>query len=372
MSRIPYARPSITQVEIEYVSDAITNGWGDRCYEYITKFETSFAAYAGTTSAIATSSATGALHLGLAALGIGPGQEVILADINWVATAAPIVHLGAKPVLVDILRDTWCVDPHAVRRAVTPRTRAIIGTHLYGNTCDMTALLEVGLEFNIPVIEDAAEGLGSRIENQHVGSLGVFGTFSFHGTKTLTTGEGGMFVTSDDGIYEKVLTLGNHGRARNDARKLWPTDIGYKFKMSNLQAALGCAQLTRIDELILEKRRIFFLYRELLGDLDGLSMNPEPTGTQNGFWMPTIVCDETLGVSSEMLLRSFDNNGIDGRPFFWPLSSTKLFGDQPSNQISYSVSGRAVNLPSFHQMKESEIEFVANVVRKTVKGVQQK
>src|SRR5438309_3444826 len=189
--RIHYTKPSITELEVAYATDAARNGWGDRCYEYITRFEEAFKAHLGVKYAIATSSCTGALHMGMAALGVGPGDEVITADTNWIATAAPVAYLGAKPVFVDILSDSWCINPELAEAAITPRTRAIIAVHLYGNVCDMDTLLDIGRRHGIPIIEDAAEAIGSQCHGQRAGSMGLFGTFSFHGSKTLTTGEGG-------------------------------------------------------------------------------------------------------------------------------------------------------------------------------------
>ncbi|MGH8122368.1 MAG: DegT/DnrJ/EryC1/StrS family aminotransferase, partial [Rudaea sp.] len=243
--RIHYTKPSITDLEVGYAADAAANGWGERCYDYIHRFEASFCRHLGVKHAIATSSGTGALHMGMAALGIGQGDEVVLGDINWIASAAPIVYLGAKPILVDVLPDTWCLDPIAVEAAITPRTKAILAVHLYGNLCDLDALFDIGRRHGIPVIEDAAEAIGSIWHGRRAGSMGIFGAFSFHGTKTVTTGEGGIFVTNDDELYERVLTLSNHGRARVETRQFWPGQIGYKYKMSNLQAAIGCAQLER-------------------------------------------------------------------------------------------------------------------------------
>ena len=256
-SRIHYTKPSITELEVEYATDAAANGWGDQCYAYIDRFEELFRQHLGVEYAIATSSCTGALHMGMAALGIGPGDEVILADTNWIASAAPITYLGAKPVFVDILPDTWCIDPRRVREAVTTRTKAIIAVHLYGNLCEMDELMAIGEQHGIPVIEDAAEAIGSVYHGQRAGSIGKFGAFSFHGTKTMTTGEGGMFVTNDPDLYENVLTLSNHGRARNQTKQFWPDMIGFKYKMSNIQAAIGCGQMERIDELIPAREKYF-------------------------------------------------------------------------------------------------------------------
>ncbi|MFC5740292.1 DegT/DnrJ/EryC1/StrS family aminotransferase [Dyella tabacisoli] len=367
-SRVYYTKPSITELEIRYATDAAAHGWGEHCYDYILRFEAMFREHLGVKHAIATSSATGALHMGMAALGIGEGDEVVLGDINWIASAAPIVHLGAKPVLVDVLPDTWCLDPAAVEAAITPRTKAILAVHLYGNLCDLDALLEIGRRHGIPVIEDAAEAIGSVWHGHRAGSIGAFGAFSFHGTKTITTGEGGIFVTNDDALYERVLTLSNHGRARGETRQFWAERIGFKYKMSNLQAAIGCAQLERIDELVDAKRRIFGAYREALYQLP-LSMNPEPAGTTNGYWMPTIVVDTGIPFDREVLLAAFKTDNIDGRVFFWPLSSLPSFEPQHEHIVSYSLHMRALNLPSYHDISAADIARVADMVVAHVKGI---
>jgi perosamine synthetase len=365
-SGICYTKPSITELEVAYATDAARNGWGERCYDYINRFEAAFRQHLGVKHAIATSSCTGALHLGMAALGIGPGDEVILADTNWIASVAPVVHLGATPVFVDILPDSWCLDPAKVEAAITPRTRAIIAVHLYGNLCDMDSLLAIGARHGVPVIEDSAEAIGSIWHGKRAGSMGAFGTFSFHGTKTVTTGEGGMFVTNDDALYEQVLTLSNHGRARGQTKQFWPDMVGYKYKMSNIQAAIGCAQIERIDELIAGKRRIFHGYREGLEGLPGIAMNPEPAGTQNGYWMPTAVFDEASGVTREVLQEAFAGENIDARVFFWPLSSLPSFDPLPANRLAYALPGRAINLPSYHELSSEEIERVVAIVRKVM------
>lgn len=360
--KIHYTKPSITVLETDYAADAAANGWGERCYDYIERFEAAFAQHLGSRHAIATSSATGALHLGMAALGIGPGDEVIVADINWIASVAPIVHLGAKPVLVDVLADSWCIDPAAAEAAITPQTKAILAVHLYGNLSDIDALLALGKKHGIPVIEDAAEAIGSVWHGQRAGAMGVFGAFSFHGTKTMTTGEGGMFVTSDPDLYARVLTLSNHGRARGETRQFWPSEIGYKYKMSNIQAAIGCAQLERIEELVAGKRRVFQYYQAALADLD-VMMNPEPDGTLNGYWMPTIVVAEGSRFDRERLLADFRAASIDGRVFFWPLSSLPMFEAVPANVVSQSIAPRAINLPSYHDLTAADQDRVIDCVR---------
>lgn len=361
-SRIYYTKPSITELETRYAADAAANGWGEHCYDYIERFQTQFADYLGVKHAIATSSATGALHMGMAGLDIGLGDEVILADVNWIASVAPIVHLGATPVLVDILPDSWCLDPLQVEAAITPKTKAILAVHLYGNLCDMNALQAIADRHHLLLIEDAAEAIGSVWHCKRAGSMGVFGAFSFHGTKTITTGEGGMFVTNDDALYDRVLTLSNHGRARGEKRQFWPERIGFKYKMSNIQAAIGCAQLERIDELVARKREIFAAYKGAFVDLP-VRMNPEPSGTVNGYWMPTIVVDEGVPFDRDALLTAFKADNIDGRVFFWPLSSLDFFPQRGAHGVSESLWPRALNLPSYHDLDTVGTSRVASLFR---------
>ena len=362
-TRIYYTKPSITALEVRYATDAAANGWGEHCYDYIDRFETAFKVHLGVKYAIATSSCTGAIHMGLAALGIGRGDEVVMADTNWIATASPIVHLGAKPVFVDILADSWCLDPDQVERAITPRTKAIIAVHLYGNLCDMDRLLSIGARNGIPVIEDAAEAIGSAYGGRRAGSFGTFGTFSFHGTKTVTTGEGGMFVTDDPDLYEQVLTLSNHGRARGQTRQFWPEKIGFKYKMSNVQAAIGCAQMERIDELISRKREIMAYYRDRLATAPGVSINPEPEGITNGAWMPTAVFARDTGVTRDRLLKSFRDERIDARVFFCPLSSLPMFEKSRENPVARDLPNRAINLPSYHDLTGDDLDRVIGVIQ---------
>jgi len=360
--RIHYTKPSITEKEVEYASDAARNGWGEQCYAYINRFEKLFKQHLGVKYAIATSSCTGALHMGMAALGIGPGDEVIMADTNWIATAAPVVHLGAMPIFIDILPDTWCLDPKLIEAAITPSTKAIIAVHLYGNLCEMNELLSIGERYGIPVIEDAAEAIGSVYYGKRAGSIGKFGTFSFHGSKTLTTGEGGMFVTNDSELYEHVLTLSNHGRTRRQTKQFWPDMVGFKYKMSNIQAAIGCAQLERIDDLIADKRRVFVTYQNKLSGLPVI-MNPEYSGTVNGYWMPNIVVDDGVPFDREKLLLDFQVENIDGRVFFWPLSMLPMFDNKPENKVSYRIYDRAINLPSCDEITTQNIERICQNIR---------
>ncbi len=364
---IPYTRPSITELEVAYATDAAANGWGENCYQYIERFEAELSNRIGTGGAVATSSATGALHLGMAALGIGPGDEVILADSNWIATVAPVVHLGAKPVFVDILPDTWCIDPDRVHEAITPRTKAVIATHLYGNLCDLDRLIPLCERHNLFLIEDAAEAIGGLHRGRHAGSVGTFGAFSFHGTKTITTGEGGALVSSDLALLDRVRMLNNHGRALNESRQFWPSLLGYKYRMSNVQAAIGCAQLERWQELTQRKIEILEFYRDRLVVEGIIEMNPKVFGNVEAAWMPNVVLGSKVRKGRDELGGALRAAGVDARVFFWPLSSLPMFETLDSrNPVAADIAGRSINLPSFHDISVTEMNLVIDVVQSVV------
>ena len=360
---VPYTKPSIGPLELEYVMDAAEHGWGPKCYEYIHRFESAFASYVGSAYAISTSSCTGALHMGLHALGIGPGDEVIIPDTTWMATAAPIVHLGAKPVFVDIDPISWCIRADMLEAAISNRTKAIIVVHLYGNLCNMQLIQNIADKYGIPIIEDAAEALGSIYGQKMAGSIGKFGVYSFHGTKTITTGEGGMFVTNDRQLYDHVLTLSNHGRSAMQQKQFWPDMVGFKYKMSNIQAALGCAQLERIEDIVEKKRSIFALYFQML-EKKPVKLNPEPPQCRNSYWMPTFIINDDVEFSLSRLQNDFKKLEIDARVIFWPLSSTSIPGKKASDEIYFSekIISKGLNLPSFYDMSFEEVEIVASVV----------
>lgn len=365
--KIAYTKPSIGPLEIEYANDAVASGWGEKCYNYIVRFEKEFAEHLGVKFAIATSSCTGAMTLGLDALRLQSGDEVILADTNWIATASPIVHLGAVPVFIDICEDSWCIDHTKLEAAITPKTKAIVATHLYGNLCDMDAINEIAVKYNIPVIEDAAEAIGSVYKGKRAGSMGLFSTFSFHGTKTLTTGEGGMFVTNDCELYERVLTLNNHGRLRAQNKQFWADITGYKYKMSNVQAAIGCAQLSRVDELVARKREILQAYRSAFEAYPQIEINSELQNTVSGCWMPNIVFDHSSSVTREHLIAEFRKSKIDARVFFWPLSSLPMFMENVANKHAYDIPKRSINLPSFHEITDEQIAAISNLAIQQLK-----
>ncbi len=359
--RIVITKPSITELEIEYVNDAIRNGWGPKCYEYINRFEMQFAEFQGNDFALATSSCTGAIHLALMALGVEAGDEVIIPDITWIASVEPVLYIGATPVMVDVLPDTWCIDPLKVEAAITSKTKAIIVVHVYGNLVDMDAIMDIATRRKLVVLEDAAEGLGSEINGRKAGSIADAGVFSFHGTKTIATGEGGMLVTNRPDVYERAKILNDHGRDPKIGKTFWMENYGYKYKMSNLQAAMGCAQIERADELIDKKRLIFKWYRDLLSDFPA-KVNPEYPGTKNSYWMPTIVVDEDVNFNRERLFIFMKEHNIDSRPFFYPLSSLPMFKLKPENIVSYNIHDRGVNLPSHHDISIEDATRVAETL----------
>lgn len=368
MKRIPINKPSISTKEIEYVNDAITNGWGEKCYEYITKFEKLFKKYIGSKYSLATSSCTGAIHLALMAMGIKEGDEVIVPEITWIATAEPVLYIGAKPVFVDVFEDTWCLDPQKVVEAITPKTKAIICVHLYGNLCDMDAIMKIANEYNLVVLEDAAESIGSIYSGKKAGSIANAGVFSFHGTKTISTGEGGMLVTNDIEVYEAAKILNDHGRNVKDPenKMFWMRNYGYKYKMSNLQAAMGCAQIERIDDLISRKREIFFRYKSNLIGLP-CSFNPEYEWTTNSYWLPTLIFKPEINFNRSDFFTFCKKNNIDCRPFFFPLSSLPMFEFVKENKVAYEIYEHGINLPSYHELTDSDIDFVSNSIKQFLK-----
>ena len=362
MRRIPYAMPSITEREIRYVEDAITNGWGEHCYDYLVRLRKEFAEHLGVKHAFPTSSCTGALHMGLSALGVGPGDEVIVPDATWIATISPVTYLNATPVFVDVRPDTWCLDPECLEQAITPRTRAIVVVHLYGSMTEMNAVTAIAGRHGIPVVEDAAEALGSEYDGKRAGSMGDFATFSFHGTKTMTTGEGGMLVTNRDDLAETITILDNHGRDPKVPRMFWCEKVGFKYRMSNLQAALGCAQMERLDEMVDKRRQIYAWYRELTADLPDLAWNVEPEGTRNSYWMSTLILGDSQLRARDDVIARLEAAGVDARPFFYPVSSFPMFDAAVENPVSRRLGARGINLPSYFDMTREDAEYVAGAL----------
>ena len=362
--RILTAGPYVDNKEVEYVLDAVKNGWNENWNKYIVKFEQEFAKYVGAKYSMCTSSCTGALHLALLTLNIGKGDEVIVPDMTWVATATPVLYVGANPVFVDIDPDSWTIDPDCIEKAVTDKTKAIIPVHLYGHPSEMDRIMDIAEKHNLYIIEDAAPSVGAEFKGKRTGSFGDFSAFSFQGAKVLVTGEGGMLVTNNKEYHDTAFNINDHGR--DPKIPFWINRIGYKYKMSNLQAAFGLGQLEKIDYLIECKRRIFHWYQERLGHIKEIKLNHElkEKGAKSIYWMTSILLGDDVKISREDLMRRLDKEfSIDSRPVFPKLSKFPMF-NECNNPVSDKVSGRALNLPSGVCLTEQDVERVCNAVKK--------
>lgn len=374
MKRIPVAGPSITDKEIAYVTEAVRTAWYESANTFHARFESAFASHTGRQYAVSLPSCTAGLHLALLALGIGPGDEVIVPDATWIASVAPISYVGATPVFADIDEKSWCLSASAMEQVITPRTKAAIVVDLYGGMPDWGSLQLIADKHGIALIEDAAEAIGSRWGDQPAGSFGVMSAFSFHGSKTLTTGEGGMLVLDDPALLDRVHRLRDHGRAPGDIM-FNNEEVGWKYKMSSMQAALGLAQLERLDELVEGKRRIFGWYRSALSELSSAALTPDVADVFNSYWMSTLLVDRQHRLTKEQLVPAMRAAGIDARPFFYPPSSIPAYakGEQAiaaraRNKVAYDVTPRGINLPSALNLTESDVHQVATGLRQILRS----
>ncbi len=369
MNDIQMAGPSVGALEAEIVADAMKTGWyAPDAYKYVEMFEAEFAAFHGRAFGLMTPNCTTAIHLALEGLGVGVGDEVAAPECTWVGSTAGIQHAGADTVLVDIDEDTWCLSRATVEPRLTERTRAVIAVDLYGNMPRWEELQNLSDETGIPIIEDAAEALGSRYRGIRAGKYGVVSVFSFHRTKTLTTGEGGMLLMDDAGLYDRFKFLRDHGRASGS---YFNTEVAFKYMPSNLQAALGHGQFLRIDELIDIKRAAFARYRLNLSDVPGLQLNEESAQLINGAWATTVVFAAHLGINTQFAIDQFAKQGIPLRPFFYPLSSLPAYRTNPTggsdrNPIAYDIAGRGVHLPCAMNLTMDQIDFISGAVRDLV------
>jgi len=363
--------PNISQKEIDYVKDAAENAWYENAYSYNEKFQNAFAAYIGRKYALCLPSCTSAIHLSLLALGIKEGDEVIVPDITWIATIAPIRYVGATPVFVDINKDTWCIDGAAIEANITEKTKAIITVDLYGAMPNYDEIVKIADKHSLHLIEDAAEAIGSTYKGKKAGAFGDTSVFSFHGTKALTTGEGGMLLTDNKELYDRVVYLSNYGRVPECKKMFWMDEISYKYRMSSMQAAMGLAQIERVDEIVEHKINIFNWYTEELKDIKGLQFNHIPKNDVNNFWMVTIVWKyDEYKITKEELMDELAKFDIASRPFFYPLSmmpaTQKYTADKnyPTiNKVSYAISPYAVNLPCGGDMTEEKVKYVCEKLR---------
>lgn len=354
------AGPSITQKEIDYVNDAIANGHDEHWGDYIKKFEKAFAEYIGVKHALTTSSCTGALHLALVALGIKEGDEVIVPDSSWIATASVVRYVGATPVFVDVKSDSWTIDPLKIQQLITSRTKAIIPVHAYGHPAEIIRIMSIANEYGLFVIEDAAPSVGADLNHQKMGSFGDVGCFSFQGAKLLSTGEGGMIVTNNDTVFDHIKHFAEHGRS---GAGFHISDIGYKYKMSNLQAAWGLAQLERIEELLAKKLLIYNWYDEELWGIDGLQLSKKSTYCErSNHWMTSIVLNKKFNVDRDELMLKMKEKGIDSRPFFPCMSSFPMFIEAYS-PVAKHIGANGINLPSAHKLTQEQVVYICSTIK---------
>ena len=360
------AGPLIGSYEKSYAFSAAAYGWNNNHSDFLNLFEQEFANYVGSEFAMATSSCTGALHLALLASGIGPGDEVIVPEVSWVATASAVMYTGAKPIFADIDPISWTIDVFSAESLINENTKAILPVHLYGFPADMTNIKNLAIKYDLKLIEDAAPAIGATVEGQSVGTFGEFGCYSFQGAKMLVTGEGGMLVTNDPNLAAKAKKLQEHGRKPGT---FWIEELGYKYKMSNIQASIGLAQLVRSDNQIFRKKRINEWYKENLSGISELTFQTELPGAESIDWMTSISNKNWNASDREEFTNYLKDNGVDTRPVFPPMSQFPIWGYKPPVQSNAEIIGYSgVNLPSGVNLSRGEIDKVSKLIRKYLRG----
>ena len=355
------AGPSVSLLEISNTNKAIRYGWNNNWSYYINKFEKNFAKFIGVKHALSTSSCTGALEISLLALDIGPGDEVIVPDLTWVATASAVLRVGATPVFADVELDSWTIDPNSIKKQITNRTKAIIVVHLYGHPSKMDNILLLSKKYKIKIIEDAAPAIGAKWKNQKCGSFGSFAAFSFQGAKLLVAGEGGMLVTNNTKLYNKAYKIWNQGRNLN--KQFWIDGKGVKYKMSNMQAAFGYSQISRVEEHILMKRRIFKWYFDNLKDIDSIKLNKEVHYAKSIYWMTSLFIKDHKKFSVNKLTKTLSKNNIDSRYLFPAISQYPIWGKKYIPQTNALIlSKNSINLPSGVTLTKEHIDYICNVI----------
>ncbi|MHC4618044.1 MAG: DegT/DnrJ/EryC1/StrS family aminotransferase [Planctomycetota bacterium] len=358
---IPVASPALIGNEKKYVLDCLDTTWVSSNGAYIARFESAFSDFCGVAHALSCSNGTVALHLALLALGIGPGDEVIVPTMTYVASANAVTYCGAKPVFVDSETRTWNMDPEAIESCITPQTKAIIVVHLYGHPADMDPILEIAKRYSLNVVEDAAEAHGATYKGRTVGSLGHVSTFSFYGNKLITTGEGGMVCTNDESLARRIKQL--KGQGQDPERRYWFPIVGYNYRMTNIQAAIGLAQVERIEWHIARRREVASWYRRYLEDVPGVQFSPQAQWAESVFWLSCVVLESSEVDRDEVMRRMLDR-GIDTRPFFYPMHTLPPY--RTTGTGSYPVAewlaDNGVNLPSSALLTESQVRRVAETL----------
>jgi perosamine synthetase len=357
---IPVAEPLLGDKELAYVTDCIKSGWVSSLGEYVRNFESRFAAFCETQYGIATFNGTVALHLLAATLNLGPGDEVIMPSLTYVATANAIRYTGATPVFVDSERETWNIDPNTVEAAITLATKAIIAVHLYGHPADMDPLRAIADRHGLWLLEDAAEAHGSHYKGRCVGSLSDAAIFSFYGNKIITTGEGGIIVTNNQAWAERAFFLENQGRYADNP--YWHPEVAFNYRMTNIQAAIGLAQLERIEELLAVRCRNAAHYNDRLAEIPGLTLPPQMLWAENVFWMYSVIVEDEFGLTRDELRIRLRERGIDTRPFFYPVHTLPMYHTGQSLPIAEDLSRRGLNLPSGATLTAAQVDYVCDTL----------
>ncbi len=347
-SYFPVAIPNLNGNEFKYLTDAFMSTWISSSGEYINRFESDFATYSDCKYGIAVSNGTVALHLALITLCIGENDEVIIPDLTFAATINTVLHANATPVIVDIEEDSWCIDPKEIEKAITSNTKAIIPVHIYGQACDMDAIMKIAKKYNLKVIEDCAEAHGATFDGQKVGSMGDIGCFSFFGNKVITTGEGGMCTTNDKTLDEKMRVLRDHGMSKT--KRYWHDVVGYNYRLTNLQAAIGLAQLERIEDIHQNRRKYENSYKDML-DNKKFTFQKDIPNRRRITWLVSILVNDNL--DKDKYLQILKEHGIDARPFFYPLSDMDIYKSYCQNYtpITHQLSKNGFNLPTYESLK---------------------
>lgn len=354
--KIPIYQPKLAGNEKKYVLECLESTWISSKGKFIKEFEQKFANYLGVQHATTVSNGTVALHLALVALGIGPGDEVLVPSLTYIASVNAITYTGAKPVFIDSLETTWQMDPKDLKRKITPKTKSILVVHLYGHPCEMDEIMEIAKSNRLFVIEDCAESFGSKYKGQHTGTFGDIATFSFFGNKTITTGEGGMVVTNDETLYDRALHFKGQGLAKH--REYWHDVVGFNYRMTNICAAIGLAQLEKADEIILEKRGVAENYISHLSKLP-LDYHKEFGEVYHSYWMFSVLAKDNN--TRDKLRKYLFENGIETRPTFYPIHTMPMYSAKFKKlPVAESIGWRGINLPSWPGLNIDEINFIVN------------
>jgi len=359
MHTIPLYQPCLEGNEKKYINECIDSTWISSKGSFVKQFENNFAQYTSSKYSVTACNGTAAIHLALLALNIGSGDEVIVPTLTYIASVNSISYTGAEPVFVDSLETTWQMDPQDIINKITPKTKAILVVHLYGHPCEMDEIVKIAKKYNLFIIEDCAEALGTLYNKKHVGSFGDVAAYSFFGNKTITTGEGGMVTTNNNDINKRVIHYKGQGLV--NGKEYWHDLIGYNYRMTNICAALGLAQLERIDEFLSKKRQRANWYQKKLKNLP-LSFHLESNNSKHSYWMVSILVNEH---QERNALRQFlKENNIETRPLFPPIHTMPMYNKNQKFKIAESLSQRGINLPSWPGLKEEDVTHISNVIKK--------